>query len=555
MAINNEQHTEVIPEVIFLGQLIERIVSGRMRVPHFQRSFAWSQRDVLDLLDSVFNGFPIGSILLWETDPENIISSNYVGPIKVKDPKNSHVDFLLDGQQRVSTLFGILMLPNGSPSTVDQIDWRVYFDLEKSKFTRAPRGGVTPRYFPMAALLTTSGFLDVTRKIDKINNLQQREDWLSATEHLSNSFRNYQIPLIRIRTPNIDTAVRFFSKLNRKRSSITTDEMVSALTFRPEKFHLADKLDQYMNQLSRKGFGNLNRIILIKAILVALGHDIYAKDWASIMVDDETRNELPEKFELATTGINRALIWLKGLGVISDRLLPYGLQLVFLGEFYRQCPDPTNKILRAIKRWFWVTSFTGWFGLASTSKITHAFNEMIKIARGEIDQFSVINLDEPALPFPSCFDGRSARAKTFLLYLSSLGPLSLKGGEKLNVGDLLSNYGINSISYISYKLAKSKEFKSIPANYMFIDADLTGDAFDHLRGLNDELLIKILPSHGFSVESIDTLRKGDVRRLIHDRQEYLIDGERLFMKRLQVQIPEKPTYDTVADSDTSNFEE
>jgi len=555
MVIRNHNQTEVVSEVVFLGKLLERIASGRVRVPHFQRAFVWSQMDVLDLLDSVFEGFPIGAILLWETDPKNITSSSHVGPIKVDSSPSSYVEYLLDGQQRVSTLFGTLMLTEKNPDKFEHIDWRVYFDLEKSKFTRAPRGQLTPRYFPIAGLLTTSGFYSAAQEIYNINDSQKSEDWLEAADRLSNAFKNYQIPLIRIRTSDINSAVKIFSKLNRKGRKITIDEMVSALTFRQGKFHLSAKLDQLMGDLTRKGFGNLNRVFLIRAVLAALGHDIYAKDWVKIMVDDEIQDQLPEKFELAITGINHALTYLRTLGVTSDKLLPYGLQLVFLGEFYRHCPNPKPNTLCLIKRWFWVTSFTGWFGTANTSMVTHSLNEMIEIASGKRENFNTINLDMKALPFPNRFDGRSARARAFLLYLSSLEPLSLIGNGRLEPGILLSSYGLNSLGYISYNPKCGDEFRSVPANRMFMDSELNGDAIEHLNNLEYSSLLEILPSHGFSMQSIETLKMGDIRKLINDRQKNLIHGEKLFMKKLQVQLPEMATSESIADSDTSNYVE
>ena len=86
MSIRNQIRAEVVPEVIFLGKLMERIVSGKIRVPKFQRPFIWRQHDIFALLESVYMGFPIGSILIWETDQENIESTPFVGPIDIGQP-------------------------------------------------------------------------------------------------------------------------------------------------------------------------------------------------------------------------------------------------------------------------------------------------------------------------------------------------------------------------------------------------------------------------------------------------------------------------------------
>ncbi len=516
----------------------------------------WKQQDMHALLDSVFRGFPIGSILVWETE-EDIESATHVGPIKVGVRPDGLVGYLLDGQQRISTLVGTLRLPEGSTSTVDQIDWRVYFDLERQEFLRAPREGVTPQqYFPMRSLLDTAGFLTSARHILKaVDDRQQVRRWLNEADRLANAFRDYQLPLIRIREADIDSAVTVFARLNRTGRKMSADEMVSALTYRRGEFHLAGKLDNFKDELARKGFGNLNRVLLLRAVLAALDRDIYAKDWADLMVKPDVRSRLPESFEVAAKGINRALEFLRGQGVTSDRLLPYGLQLVLLGEFYRLCPQPTAEVVNLLRRWFWVTSFTGWFGAVSTAQVTRAWREIRDLASGTGSGISVINLDAQALPFPDRFDGRSARVRAFLLYLALLRPRSLQNKDNLDPGQLLSSLGTKAMGYVWLDPGQLGELFSSPANRMFLDSSLVGQAFGHLTNLDDDVLVELLPSHGFSEESVQLLRNGDRVEVIRMRLENLIDGEREFMRAREVRLPEMRTAGTVADSDASDTDD
>ena len=120
------KRTEVVSEVVFLGKLVERIVSGKIRVPKFQRAFVWRQGDLHSLLDSVFRGFPIGSILVWDTD-DDVESRASVGPVEIARRPGGTVGYLLDGQQRVSTLVGTLRLPldtsDVGETIVDDLDW------------------------------------------------------------------------------------------------------------------------------------------------------------------------------------------------------------------------------------------------------------------------------------------------------------------------------------------------------------------------------------------------------------------------------------------------
>ena len=558
MSGGSRGRTEVVPEVVFLGKLVERIAAGKIRVPRFQRTFVWKQTDLHALLDSVLRGFPIGSILVWDTE-ETIETTGRVGPVEVDPRPAGLVGYLLDGQQRVSTLVGTLRLPDDAEPIADQVDWRVYCDLDNREFLRAPAGGVEPRHFPVRSLLNTAGFFAACRRIEwEVNSKNLAQRWLDEADRLASAFRDYQLPLIHIREADLDSAVTVFARLNRTGRKMTADEMVSALTYREGQFHLAKKLDEFKGELEEMGFGNLDRVLLLRAVLAALDRDIYAKDWADLMVKEEVRARLPEVFESAADGIVDALEFLADLGVTSDRLLPYGLQLVLLGEFFRLCPQPASNVVDLLKRWFWVTSFTGWFGGVNTAQATHALTEIRNLAKGTGTGFSVVDLDAPAQPFPERFDGRSARVRAFMLYLTTLQPRSLRaterGPESLDPGQLLVTRGTGAVGYVFSNPGSLGELFSNPANRMFVDADQYGQAFAALADLSDDDLTTLLPTHGFPANSADQLRNDDRVGLIRGRLETLIAGERDFMKKCNVRLPSARTAASIADSEASDEE-
>ena len=245
--------TEVVPEVVFLGRLVERVAAGKIRVPKFQRPFVWKQDDLHRLLDSVLRGFPIGSILIWDTE-DAIETTERIGPVEVSSPPSGSVGYLLDGQQRVSTLVGTLRLPEDVSSIVHQIDWRVYCDLDNREFRRLPDGQPAPQHFPVGSLLNTAGFFAACRRIQsEVSNEDLARRWLEEADRLANAFRDYQLPVIHIREADLDSAVTVFARLNRTGRKMAADEMVSALTYREGEFHLAKKLDEFKDELAGGG--------------------------------------------------------------------------------------------------------------------------------------------------------------------------------------------------------------------------------------------------------------------------------------------------------------
>ena len=558
MSDDKQKRTEVVPEVVFLGKLLERVVAGKIRVPKFQRAFVWKQPDLSALLDSVLRGFPIGSILVWDTEAD-IESSLSIGPVEISPRPDGLVGYLLDGQQRVSTLIGTLRLSTDADSVVEQIDWRIYYDLESREFAplRKRAEHLEPRYFPVRSLLNTAGFFDACRRIQRnVDDDRHAQSWLDEADRLASAFRDYQLPLIHIREADLESAVTVFARLNRTGRKMAADEMVSALTYQEGEFHLAGKLDEFKSELRKKGFGNLDRVFLLRSVLAALELDIYAKDWgATLMVKPEVQKELPQAFAAAAQGIRLALDLLENLGVVSDRLLPYGLQLVLLGEFYRLCPEPAPNAVALLKRWFWVTSFTGWFGGVNTAQAKRALEEIRGLARRASAEFHEVDLDAPAEPFPDRFDARSARVRAFLLYLASLRPCSLRGrdGGELAPGALLSGRGTDAVGYV-WSVPDPQNLVSSPANRMFVDGDHVGQAIGALEELDDDVLETLLPSHGFPANCVERLRNGDRAGLLEARLEALIAGEKKFMTERKVILPTERTAATIADSDTSEDE-
>ena len=86
-----------------LMHLIEEIRHGKIALPDIQRPFVWSATQVRDLFDSMYRGFPVGTLMFWETGAD-------AGVRQVGGGENEGVARLLivDGQQRLTSLFAVL---------------------------------------------------------------------------------------------------------------------------------------------------------------------------------------------------------------------------------------------------------------------------------------------------------------------------------------------------------------------------------------------------------------------------------------------------------------
>jgi Protein of unknown function DUF262 len=107
-----------------------RVLTGDIILPEFQRSFVWKRKQILELLDSIYRNYPIGSMLVWESR-QRLASKRAIADLDVAQrSENYPVNYLLDGQQRLSTICGVLYWEPGDPKSV----WNVVFDLKTEKF-------------------------------------------------------------------------------------------------------------------------------------------------------------------------------------------------------------------------------------------------------------------------------------------------------------------------------------------------------------------------------------------------------------------------------------
>ncbi|MFJ3533760.1 MULTISPECIES: DUF262 domain-containing protein [unclassified Streptomyces] len=112
-----------------LRHLIENIEGGRIGLPDIQRPFVWSAAKTRDLFDSMYRGYPIGTLMFWETGAE-------VGTRQIGTEAGDRAPQLLvvDGQQRLTALFAVLTGRKIVTKSFDEINVRIAFHPEDQTF-------------------------------------------------------------------------------------------------------------------------------------------------------------------------------------------------------------------------------------------------------------------------------------------------------------------------------------------------------------------------------------------------------------------------------------
>lgn len=528
-----ESKTKVTPQIQFLGTLLERISTGELRVPNFQRPFVWKPDDMIALFESIENGYPVGSLLFWKTGEEYRSLPN-IGPYEIPDNKSLPSNFILDGHQRLSTLYGILTHPANKKFIEKNNPWRwtLFYDLKDKRFlhVRKPEEK-QPHFIALFSLLQTIEFLKESRRIEKECKPNEAAKYIEQAEKLAQIIREYQIATTQIEGGDLDSAVNIFSRLNSKGIVISEDRMYSALTYKEGKsmFNLSDRIDIIQQRLIEYSFSGIKRMSIFRAILAAAGRNIYTKGRLNIFTGDKHLN-LPQIVDSCENSLLKAVGFLRNeLHVPNDKLLPYNLQLILLSEFFRISVDLDSAKLDILKKWFWVTSFVG-LDTTNTSKVTGALEEMRNFAKdGKPSHFSNVNFDEEAQPFPSSFNLTSARVRAYVLFLLSLEPRGLEKENNFNPETLLSEHGYKALHYIISRGSQlSNRILLGPIRYGLAKKILKSEPDFFSDNSEWE---QVLKSHAIPVEALQALKEGGEEKFLELREKELIKLEREFIKR------------------------
>lgn len=85
-----------------INTVLDQIDLGAMALPEFQRGYVWNRGQVRELMNSLYHRYPVGGLLVWVTQTE---TAEARGDQKLAA---GNVKLILDGQQRVTSLYGII---------------------------------------------------------------------------------------------------------------------------------------------------------------------------------------------------------------------------------------------------------------------------------------------------------------------------------------------------------------------------------------------------------------------------------------------------------------
>lgn len=509
-----------------IEDLVDRVRRGLVRVPAFQRGLKWKSLDVLDLFDSIYRGYPIGSLLLWQRAAE--AGRVHIGPLMVVAPETSSAWWVVDGQQRLTALTASLARPEPIPSTPDD-PYVVYFDPEDQRFCPPPRSGkIESTWVPLPLLLDATRLGEWMFEWTHGRNSELRKTVFEAGRRL----REYPVPLYIVDTDDEALLKEIFFRVNNSGRRLKWPEVHDALVGGGGKS--PSRLNELGTELAPLGMGKPSNQELLQCLLASRGLDITVS-----LAEHRRRNPsvLNDAVPEALPVLRRVLSFLRqDAEVVHLRLLPHAIPMIVLTRFFFLHPEPVPRTRELLTRWTW-RSFLG----AERNAVVSLARRGVQRIQADDEEASVQALldllprqQTEGFVMPRSFSARSADSRVVLLALTSLDPRSLDEETLIDVPELIAKGNAGAFRTIVDPRGNAHPLTHSPANRMLYPG---GDRRSTRKALLERIENKgihdpVLVSHAITPEAAAFLTEDRVEQFLEARSQFIVDtvnalGDRL----------------------------
>ncbi len=443
--------------------LIEDIRTGRVALPDIQRPFVWASKKVRDLFDSMYRGYPIGTLMLWETGAE--VGTRQIG---LDAADRAPQLLIVDGQQRLTSLYAVLTGSLVLTKSFEEKRIRIAFNPLEEVFEVTDAAiERNPEFVPDITALWSDGYRSTARQFlrrlgeardvplteaeedeldDRINRVHDLRDFRFQIVELSSSTDEQQVADIFVRTNSegvplnqadfILTLMSVHWEKGRRQleafSRAATDPTIKGTT--PKNPFIEPSPDQMLRVAVALAFRRA-RLQFVYNIL--RGKDL---DTGTVSL---TRRE--EQFALLAVAQARVLDlgnWheylkcLQAAGfrsrktISSDNALLFSYALWLVGRIDFGLDLPTLRAV--IARWFFMAHTTGRYTSSPESALEFDLGRIADLPTGdgsafitELDRLIAANFtsDYWEISLPNRLDTSSSRSPVLFAYLAALNLL------------------------------------------------------------------------------------------------------------------------------------
>lgn len=361
--------------------LLSEVKSGQIKIPQFQRNFVWDIKASAKLLDSIIKGYPIGTFIFWRTD-EELRSVRNIGNIELPTQnKGEFVNYVLDGQQRITSFFAavsgeIIKRVDGKEEDFSHIYIDLAVDLEsEEEIVLTDIAGKEEFSTIKLTELLTGDFTFLA---------SFPPQYQSKIKEYQNIIKGYNFNIIHLKNATIDVATEVFTRLNVGGKALSLFEIMVAKTYDAnKKFDLAEKYSDFMKELVKVKYNEISSATILQIVAMILEEDCTRKTILKI-----SKSDFINTWDIAVDSIKHSVDYFRGMGIPVSRLLPYNALLVpFSYFFYKFNSKPTGQMKKRLDDFFWRVSLGNRYSSAVEGKLAQDINKIKKIINDELPKY------------------------------------------------------------------------------------------------------------------------------------------------------------------------
>lgn len=353
-----------------LRDYLRGIKNSNYKVPVFQREFIWKPVQIIEFLNALLKGFPFGNIVVWEKDCGALEERNQVvQDFRTKDSMRESAFWLLDGQQRTSSVISVLTEHDSKWSSK-----KLVFSFEVMSFKIRERDDVN--FVSASDLLNEEVKMTTLKKHYGINDVESEE----MLEELRDRILSQQVGVTVIKNANLETAIDIFAAINTKGKRLTLFDIINA------KWHSKSinfNLEEFCrNYKINKGLSCIDEVIILKTIYLCL--DKTAISQKSIMQLEITQDHLKLMDKIATSQRHANDFLVNDMGFKPELMPSINLFKFITYAFFNNDNKVFNKEkLSNLKKYVRYVCLTNMYSSSTEAKLVKNLEDIDKILRNE----------------------------------------------------------------------------------------------------------------------------------------------------------------------------
>ena len=410
--------------------LISEIQKGQIKIPKFQRDFVWSIEKTSKLLDSILKGYPIGTFILWETN-ERLNDIKNIGNLDLPPiPDDIKVQYVLDGQQRITSLYaaflGASIQKEGEKKITDYAS--IFVDLEGDIENNDEQ--IIVSEVPETKHISLNDLLN-----SKYSSLREsyNNDEIDKIQEYKETFTSYDFSTVVLRKEDIDSAIEVFTRINTGGQTLTLFEIMSAKTYdEDQNFDMQDRFQKLIKELEISKYETISSTVILNVLSLILSKNKECKRKVVLQLD---KQKIINIWDDVISSLKDSIDYFRSVYRIPvSNLLPYDALLVpFSYFFYHQKEKPKGQQIKLLEEFFWRMSLSFRYSSASESKLAQDIKRIDLILNNErptYDDF-IVYLNSPQDLIDRDFSAGNSYCKAVLCLLAYYEPKDFTDNGKV----------------------------------------------------------------------------------------------------------------------------